>query len=107
MSKERWKATGKELGGAFQGLAKTMIRSAARGVENVEEWAEGSKNEQDPNGQAQDSTVFSDGSWKETGKGLGHAFSSLGKTLLNTGEEAADKAVDWADDTFKKNDPTE
>lgn len=36
-------------------------------------------------------------SWKETGKGLGHAFGELGKTLVKTAKYAVDKAEDWAD----------
>ena len=36
------------------------------------------------------------GTWKETGKGLGHAFRDLGKTLLKTGATAVKKADEWA-----------
>lgn len=36
-------------------------------------------------------------SWKETGKGLGHAFKDLGKTVIKTAEKGVDKAVEWAD----------
>ena len=78
MGKEDWKQTGKELGGAFTGLAKTFVRSAKRSVDKVEEWAEG--NEQ-PKEQPE-STVFSDGSWKETGKDLGNALKGLGQSRL-------------------------
>ena len=35
--------------------------------------------------------------WKETGKGLGHAFSTLGKTIVRSAETTADKVSDWAD----------
>ncbi len=35
-------------------------------------------------------------SWKETGKGLGHAFRDLGKTLIKTGAKAVNKVDDWA-----------
>lgn len=35
--------------------------------------------------------------WKETGKGLGHAFKNLGKTVIKTAEVGVDKAVEWAD----------
>lgn len=35
--------------------------------------------------------------WKETGKGLGHAFKDLGKTVIKTAEKGVDKAVEWAD----------
>lgn len=34
--------------------------------------------------------------WKETGKGLGHAFRDLGKTLVKTGATAVKKADEWA-----------
>ena len=40
MGKEEWKNTGKELGGAFTGLAKSLIRSAKTGIDKVEDWAE-------------------------------------------------------------------
>lgn len=35
-------------------------------------------------------------SWKETGKGLGHAFRDLGKTLIKTATQGAKKANEWA-----------
>ena len=35
-------------------------------------------------------------SWKEAGKGLGFAFRDLGKTLIKTGAEVANKADAWA-----------
>lgn len=35
-------------------------------------------------------------SWKETGKGLGHAFRDLGKALIKTGATAVKKADEWA-----------
>lgn len=43
-------------------------------------------------------------SWKETGKGLGHAFRDLGKTLIKTGAKAVNKVDDWAngDDNKEK-----
>ena len=34
--------------------------------------------------------------WKETGKGLGHAFRDLGKSLVKTGATALKKADTWA-----------
>ncbi len=34
--------------------------------------------------------------WKETGKGLGHAFRDLGKTLIKTGANVVNKVDDWA-----------
>ena len=36
-------------------------------------------------------------SWKNTGAGLGHAFRDLGKTIIVSGKEGGDKAVDWAE----------
>lgn len=105
MSKEQWKNTGKELGGAFEELAKTVIRSAKVGVDKAEEWAERDENApaQEPKAQAPESNVFNDGSWKETGKGLGKAFESLGKTLVGTGLDAADKAADKAEEWAEGN----
>lgn len=35
-------------------------------------------------------------SWKSTGAGLGGAFRSLGKTLINSGKKGVDMAVEWA-----------
>lgn len=35
-------------------------------------------------------------SWKETGKGLGHAFSSLGKSIVKSVTTGVEKANDWA-----------
>ena len=40
--------------------------------------------------------------WKETGKGLGHAFRDLGKTLIKTGAEVANKADAWANGEGEK-----
>lgn len=39
--------------------------------------------------------------WKETGKGLGHAFRDLGKTLIKTGADAMKKADEWANSDEK------
>ena len=101
MSKEDWKKTGKELGDAFEGLAKTMIRSAAEGARKAEEWAEKDDNAPQQETQERESNVFNDGSWRETGKDIGQALTNLGKTIVNSGEEAVDKAEDWADDQNK------
>lgn len=99
MSKQEWKSTGKELGGAFTGLAKSLIRSAKVGIDKAEEWAEEDVKKQPQQTQAQDqeSNVFNDGTWRETGKELGKAFTSLGKTLVGTGEEVVEKAEEWAE----------
>lgn len=40
--------------------------------------------------------------WKETGKGLGHAFSTLGKTIIRSAETTANQALDWANGEEKK-----
>ena len=45
------------------------------------------------------------GSWKETGKGLGHAFRDLGKSLVKTASTAAQKVDDWANG--ENDDPAE
>lgn len=89
MAKEDWENTGKELGGAFKGLAKSLIRSAKEGIDKAEEWAEedGTESKAAPENE---STVFNDGTWRETGKNLGHAFEKLGKTIIKTGEEVMD-----------------
>ena len=36
-----WRETGKELGGAFAKLGKTLLSSAEAGADKVEEWANG------------------------------------------------------------------
>ena len=101
MSKEEWKNTGKELGGAFTGLAKSLIRSAKTGIDKVEDWAEEDTNQQ-PQPQEEESNVFNDGTWRETGKNLGKAFMGLGKTIVGTGEEALEKAEEWAENDDNK-----
>ena len=96
MGKEDWKKTGKELGSAFGGLAKSLIRSAKDGAEKVADWADG--DEQNAEGaKAPERNVFNDGTWRETGKGIGHAMGALGKSLLNTTAEVADKVDDWVE----------
>ena len=95
MGKEQWKNTGKELGGAFEGLAKSLIRSVRDGADKVVDWAEG--DEQNAGGAQEERTVFNDGTWRETGKDLGHAMRDLGKSILATGAEVADNVDDWVD----------
>lgn len=95
MSKEEWKNTGKNLGDAFQGLAKTLIRSAKEGIDKAEDWA--GVNDENPEAEGNEGSVFSDGSWRETGKDLGHAFQDLGKSIIKSGSEGIDKAQEWAD----------
>ncbi len=86
MSKQEWKESGTELGHAFKNFGKTFVRSAQTTTDKVVDWADGAtkdengeKIEKEPN-----STVYSDGSWKEVGKGLGSGFAGIGKTMLHT-----------------------
>ena len=95
MGKEQWKNTGKELGGAFGGLAKSLLRSVRDGADKVVDWAEGE--EQNAPDAPEERTVFNDGTWRETGKDLGHAMRDLGKSILATGAEVADNVDDWVD----------
>ena len=104
MSKEEWKETGKELGGAFTGLAKSLIRSAKAGIDKAEEWAEEDENKQPQQAQEPESNVFNDGTWRKTGKDLGKAFMGLGKTLVGTGEEVMEKAEEWAESSDNDDD---
>ena len=34
--------------------------------------------------------------WKKTGKGLGHAFRDLGKSIVRSVKTGVDKADEWA-----------
>ena len=43
--------------------------------------------------------------WTNTGAGLGHAFRDLGKTIIVSGKEGVDKAVDWAESDPNANTP--
>ena len=95
MGREDWKNTGKELGHAFEGLAKSLLRSAKDGADKVADWADGE--EENTGAKAEERNVFNDGTWRETGKGIGHAMGALGKSLLNTGAEVAEKVDDWVD----------
>lgn len=91
MSKQEWKDSGVELGHAFKQLGKTFVRSAKTTVDKADDWANGRA----PESQAPNSTVYSDGSWRETGKGLGKAVLGMGGALLHTVEDAVD-SVDEA-----------
>lgn len=42
-----WRETGKELGGAFAKLGKTLLSSAEVGADKVEKWANGEKSDDD------------------------------------------------------------
>lgn len=87
MSKQEWKEAGTSLGHAFTSFGKTFVRSAQTTTKNVVDWAEDKP--QDP--KPENSSVYSDGSWRNTGKELGGAFMDAGKALLHTmtGENGA------------------
>ena len=36
--------------------------------------------------------------WKQTGKGLGHAFRDLGKSIIKSAKYGVDKAEEWAEE---------
>ena len=40
-TKQDWKETERDLGHAFKGLGKTLIRTAKTGVDKVSDWADG------------------------------------------------------------------
>lgn len=86
MSKEEWKESGTELGHAWKTFGKTFVRSAETTTDKVVTWADNktSDGEKEIVQPQPNSTVYSDGSWKETGKQLGGAFAGIGKTMLHT-----------------------
>lgn len=88
MSKEDLKNNGVELGHAFKQFGKTFIRSAKTTAGKVDDWA----NDKEPQPEEPGSSVYSDGSWRETGKGLGKAFLGMGSAILHTVEDAVDPA---------------
>lgn len=88
MGKEDLKNSGVELGHAFKQFGKTFVRSAKTTVDKVDDWANDKKPE--AGAEEQGSTVYSDGSWRETGKGLGKAFLGMGGAILHTVEDAVD-----------------
>ena len=98
--KENWKDTGKELGGAFKKFGKTFLRSARTIVDKADDKCnkdeETTEKVEESKEEKKESTVFNDGSWRETGKGLGHAFGSLGKSIGHTftGERNEEKKDD-------------
>ena len=108
--KDDWKETGKDLGGAFADLGKTLVRTGKTAVDKAVDWAENDDKKVEEAAEEvkkeaeevveevkeeaeKDSNVFNDGSWRETGKGLGQAFAGLGKTLLDTGKTVVDKVT--------------
>ena len=96
MSKQEWKESGTELGHAFKDFGKTFVRSAQRTTDKVADFVDGDDNDantvEEPN-----SSVYSDGSWKRVGKELGHGAIGIGKTMLHTMDEVADKVDEKID----------
>lgn len=90
MSKQEWKETGSSLGHAFETFGKTFVRSAKTTGKNVSDWADGKEPQQQP----ENSSVYSDGSWRQTGKELGSAFLSVGKSIIHSIEEGADSVCE-------------
>ena len=81
---ENWKETGKELGSSFKQFGKTFLKSARTIVDKADDKCNEEKDKSiDVKGE-EEPNVFNDGSWRETGKDLGHAFASLGKSIGNT-----------------------
>ncbi len=106
MSKQEWKESGTELGHAFKTFGKTFLRSVDTTTEKLTDLAEDAIS-QDPNRDVvqpqPNSTVYSDGSWKQVGRELGSGFLGVGKSLLHTvgiddegessiGDDAADES---------------
>lgn len=49
-TKQEWKETGKDLGHAFKGLGKTLVRTVKTGVDAATDWAaDDSSNVKDDN----------------------------------------------------------
>lgn len=48
--RDDWKKTGKELGTAFQGLGKSLIKTVKHGVDKADDWA----NNEDGNSEAKE-----------------------------------------------------
>ena len=115
--KDDWKETGKGLGEAFADLGKTLVRSGKTAVDKAVDWAEKDDAEKKAEEAAEevkekveeaaeevkeeaekDSNVFNDGSWRETGKGLGQAFAGLGKSILESGKTVVDKVTNKDDE---------
>lgn len=46
-TKQDWKETGRDLGHAFKGLGKTLIRTAKTGVDKVNDWADNKDDKED------------------------------------------------------------
>ena len=94
--KDQWKETGKDMGEAFSGLGKNIVRVVRDGVDKATDWADKDETKL-PEGE-KESTVFNDGSWRETGKDMGEAFSGLGKSLINSAKAGKEKVEDWVEE---------
>lgn len=97
--REDWIGTGKRLGSAFSTLGKTLIKTAKVGVDKADAWIDGA----DPKAAVPEKNVTNDGTWLKTGKEVGGALASLGKTLYRTAKMGLDstKAKRDEDDTKK------
>lgn len=87
MSKQEWKESGTELGHAFKTFGKTFLRSVDTTTEKLTDLAEDAINPDQMKDVVQpqpNSTVYSDGSWKQVGRELGAGFLGVGKSLLHT-----------------------
>ena len=80
--KDEWKKTGQELGDAFTGLGKSLVRDPHEGIPQQ--------------------NVTNDGSWQKTGRRMGDALEQLGKTVLHTAKTGAKKVENWAEQDEKK-----
>ncbi len=104
MSKAEWKESGTELGHAFKNFGKTFVRSAETTTDKVVDWAddvtkkEGEKDNVQPQ---PNSTVYSDGSWKQVGKDLGKGFAGIGKSMLHTVGIGSEEENKKSEDTDK------
>ena len=93
-TKNEWKDSGRELGGAFKGLAMSLVRSVKDGAGAAEEALGGRK---DTETEDSGSTVFNDGTWRETGKDLGKAFARFGETLAGTVADGVDNVCEFTE----------
>jgi hypothetical protein len=81
---ENWKETGKELGSSFKQFGKTFLKSARTIVDKADDKCNNENDESVKVEGDKEPNVFNDGTWRKTGKDLGHAFASLGKSIGNT-----------------------
>ncbi len=92
--KDQWNNTGKEWNDAMKDLGKNIARTVSAGVDKADEALNGK--EQDPT--EEQPSVFSDGSWRKTGKKLGDAVESLGKSIV----KSAKTGVDYVEKNVKR-----